>query len=245
MSNMSRFVLGFDSFNVILCVTCGVLAFLAGIFQTQNARAEDTTHEQINQKSDAVSADFTFVKTVFGSVVLVTTAEGPQKPKIFPNEHLLVQSDSFEVVKYAIARAKLYDVEIDVVETSQRYRFLSLKGIIKDHKLEPDFVNTYPAFRPVYNIWKSEFIKDACYSGNGIDITTHFVNWTSALSNSDDVKGYQDCIENELLMMRGITLASNQQADFEYIRGKNGSIPPSIDACLARDNPIKCIKNLN
>lgn len=70
------------------------------------------------------------------------------------------------------------------------------------------------------------------------------MNWTSALSNSDDVKGYQDCIENELLMMRGITLSSNQQADFEYIRGKNGSIPLAIDTCLAGDNPVKCIKAL-
>lgn len=244
MANMSRFVIGSAPFTMSVWVTCGMLALFAGILPTESSHAEDNTREQMIQKSDVVSADFTFVKTLFGSVVLVATAEGPQKPKIFPNEHLLVQSDSFKVVKYAIARAKLYDVEIDVVETSQRYRFLSLKGIIKDHKLEPDFVNTYPAFRPVYNIWKSEFVKDACYSGNGIDIATHFVNWTSALSNSDDVKGYQDCIENELLMMRGITLSLNQQADFEYIRGKNGSIPPAIDTCLAGDNPVKCIKAL-
>lgn len=123
---LSRFVIGNAPFTMPVLVTCGILALFTGILPTESAHAEENASVKVDQNSGTVSLDFTFVQTVFGSVVLVATAEGPQKPKIFPNEHLLVQSDSFEVVKYAIARAKLYDVEVDVVETSQRYRFLSL-----------------------------------------------------------------------------------------------------------------------
>ena len=129
MPEMFKVAPEYAPLSKILCATFGILVLLAGIVQTQNAYAEDDTRERRDQTSEVVSADFTFVKAIFGSVVLVSTKNGLQKPNLFPKEHLLVQSDDAEVINYALTRAKIYGVDIDIVEGSQRYRIGGLGNL--------------------------------------------------------------------------------------------------------------------